>query len=327
MMMSTTTASKKSSDATMMCCASCGIAAVDEIKLKDCNGGCDLVKYCNNDCQDNHREQHEEECKKRVDEMRDDIQRRAAELRQTFLRVELRDNQLFTQPDGTHLGECPICCLPLSIDVGNVFTSCCSKWICKGCDHANKKREIEAGLQQRCAFCREPPPKSDEEAVKNCMKRVKKNDPAAMRRMGKIRRDEGDYQTALEYLTKAAELGDAEAHYVLSCLYAQGQGVEKDLEKEMYHSEEAAIGGHHKARYDLGIVEWNNGRFERARKHFIIAANLGYNDSLQELRELYAEGHASKEDYASALRAYQAAVEETKSAERDKAEEAIKSGR
>ena len=27
-------------------CACCGIAGVDDVKLKDCNGGCDLVKYC-----------------------------------------------------------------------------------------------------------------------------------------------------------------------------------------------------------------------------------------------------------------------------------------
>ena len=29
-----------------ICCASCGIAAVDDVKLMDCDGGCDIVKYC-----------------------------------------------------------------------------------------------------------------------------------------------------------------------------------------------------------------------------------------------------------------------------------------
>jgi TPR repeat protein len=47
------------------------------------------------------------------------------------------------------------------------------------------------------------------------MKRVKANDPAALRRMGAIRYDEGDYDTAVEYWTKAAELGDAHSHYRL----------------------------------------------------------------------------------------------------------------
>ena len=36
---------------TMMCCASCGKAAVDDVKLKKC--ACDLVKYCSVDCQKN----------------------------------------------------------------------------------------------------------------------------------------------------------------------------------------------------------------------------------------------------------------------------------
>jgi tetratricopeptide (TPR) repeat protein len=289
-------------------CASCGTAAVDDAKLKKCNNGCDLVKYCSDPCEANHREQHEEECKKR--------------------KTDLRDRDLFTQPDIRHLGECPICCLPLSIDpLKSTFMDCCSKSICMGCNYANQKREFEAGFYPRCAFCREPVPKSQEEANKYMMKRIKENnDPAAMCRMGKKRCHEGDYDTAFEYFKKAAELGDAGAHYSLSLRYREGEGVEKDEKKEIYHLEEAAIGGHASARHNLGYDEWNNGNFERARKHWIIAANLGDHDSLKALMALYKNGHASKEDYADALRAYQAAMEETKSAQREEAEEAIKNG-
>ncbi len=268
--------------ADMMCCAS-------------------FKKYCNDDCQENHREEHEEQCKRRL--------------------AELRDRDLFTMPDESHWGECPICCLPMPLDPSkSVFAPCCSKSICNGCDIANSKREHQAGLQHRCAFCREPVSKSEEESDKRCMKRIKKNCSAAMVHMGRKRFDEGDYESALEYLTKAVELGDTSAHYNLSVMYDEGNGVEKDAEKEFYHLEEAAIGGHHQARHNLGIEELNNGRFERAKKHFIIAANLGYEDSLQKIRELYADGHASKEDYAAALRAYQSAVDATKSAEREEAE-------
>ena len=116
------------------------------------------------------------------------------------------------------------------------------------------------------------------------------------------------------------------AHFRLAEMYCEGKGVEKDTEKEVYHLEEAAIGGHPNARHNLGIEELNNGRFERARKLFIIAANLGYHDSLKELKELYTKGHASKEDYAGALHAYQATVDATKSIEREKAERAIENG-
>ena len=138
--------------------------------------------------------------------------------------------------------------------------------------------------------------------------------------MGRQCIDEGDYGNAFKYFKKAAELGYIAAHNYLSIMYYKGDGVEKDEEKEIYHLEEAAIGGHPYARHNLGIKEFNNGRFERARKHLIIAANLGHNDSLKGLRMLYADGHASKDDYADALRAYQAAVDETKSAEREEAE-------
>ena len=37
-------------EAVDICCPSCGIAEVDDIKLKDCDD-CDLVKYCSDKCQ------------------------------------------------------------------------------------------------------------------------------------------------------------------------------------------------------------------------------------------------------------------------------------
>jgi hypothetical protein len=283
----------------MIFCANCGISAVDDVELKMCHGGCDLVKCCSDECQDNH--------KKRKD--------------------ELRDKQLFTQPDGSNEGECPLCCLPLPMDpIKSTFMDCCSKLICNGCHYGNTEREDEMGLENRCAFCREPFAKSKEEFDKNIMKRINKNDPAAMRYMGIERHNEGDYETAFEYFTKAAELGDAAAHFELACLYDKGRGVEKDDEKRIYHLEEAAIGGHPIARYNLGIYEKINGRFDRARKHFIISAALGYHDSLKEIKELYRDEYASKEDYADALRAYQTTVDATKSSGRERAEEALKNG-
>ena len=202
-----------------------------------------------------------------------------------------------------------------------MFSGCCSKLICHGCNYANQKREFEEGLERRCAFCREPIAKSQEEGDKRMMKRIKENnDPAAMNQMGTKRYNGGDYETAFKYFTKATELGDTEAHYNLSVMYGEGEGVEKDHEKEIYHLEKAAIGGQPEARHNHGIEEWNNGRFERAVKHFIIAANLGSNDSLKCIKDLHADGHASKEEYAGAFHSYQAAVDEAKSTERDEAE-------
>ena len=282
-------------------CASCGIAEMDDIKLKLCDGGCDLVKYCSDECQGNHREQHTKECNKRKE--------------------ELQDKKLFTQPDRSHRGECPICCLPLSIDPSkSTMMGCCSKIICHGCNYANQMREIAEGLKRRCAFCREPVPKSKEEALKQFVERVKRNDPVAMTRRGKTHARKEEYVKALEYWTKAAELGDANAHACLGSLYRNGNGVEKDMKKAVYHLEQAAIGGHPGARGLLAYHEMKNGRFERAAKHLMINANLGCDESLKYVKKLFVKGIASKEDYASALRGHQAAVDATKSAEREEAE-------
>ena len=142
--------------------ASCGIAAIDNITLKKC--ACNLVKYCSVDCQKNHRPQHKKLCKKRL--------------------AELHDKKLFTQPDISHWGECPICCLLLPIDMTkSIMMGCCCITICKGCDYANAKRENEQGLEQRCVYCREQALKSQEEGLKRVVKRVKKNDPVAMTHM------------------------------------------------------------------------------------------------------------------------------------------------
>ncbi len=70
-------------EAAVLCCASCGIAELDDIKLKPCDG-CDLVAYCSDKCQANHQPDHEAACKERAAELRDDL--------------------LFKQPEGSHFG-------------------------------------------------------------------------------------------------------------------------------------------------------------------------------------------------------------------------------
>jgi tetratricopeptide (TPR) repeat protein len=278
-------------------CASCGVAPVDDIKLKICDGGCDLVKYCSDQCQENHSEQHEADCKKR--------------------KAELHDKELFEQPEESNVGDCPLCFLPLSLDPSKSRAhSCCCKFVCLGCIYAY---EMSNG-GDRCPFCREPTVNREEKHCKRAMKRVKVNDPNALRQMGAKHYNEGDYKTALEYLTRAAKLGDAEAHHNLGSMYYRGEGVEKDEEKAIHHYEKAAIGGHPGARHVLALFEEINVNFERAVKHLIIAANLGYEETMKALWEYYSDGHITKEDLDATLRAHQSAIDATKSAQRDAAE-------
>ncbi len=269
-------------------CANCGVAEVDEVKLEDCDR-CDLVKYCSDKCSEEHREQHEEECKKR--------------------KAELHDKKLFRQPDETHLGECPICFLPMPLDPQQcVFHPCCSKTICDGCCYA----DIKSNGGKKCPFCREPVV-DDEGIIKMMMKRIKANDPAALFEMGTERYyEERGYDGAVEYFAKSIELGDTGAHYHLGVAYDRGDGVDRNEEKAVYHSEKAAIGGHPKARHNLGIHEERNDNIERAVKHFIIAANLGYEKSMKALWTHYSAGNITKEDLDATLRTHHAAINERK---------------
>ncbi len=232
----------------------------------------------------------------------------------------LHDRKLFTQPDETHLGECPLCFVPMPIDLEkSMFRTCCSETICKGCVVANfmnnKHDEIKA---RRCPFCREVA--DNDENEKRMMKRVKANDPAAMRQMGIEHYKRGDYDSALECWTKAANLGDLDAHYDLGLIYGFGEGVEKDMKKAVYYWEKAAIGGHPYARHNLGCYEEEHVNMERAVKHFIIAANLGFEDSMKALWKHYSHGDITKEALDATLRTHQAAIDATKSAQRDAAE-------
>ncbi len=282
-----------------MCCASCGIAEVDDIKLMDCDG-CDLVRYCSDNCKEDHRPYHEELCKERVGELREEL--------------------LFKQPESTHRGDCPICCLPIPVDRHKCMVqSCCFKLICKGCGYADKLRQWDENMQETCQFCRDIVPRTVEHINKNTTKRAEVNDPLALRQIASDHYNEGDYDEAFKYFTKAAELVDADAHYNLSIMYQTGHGVEKDEKKQIFHLEEAAIDGHPDARSRLAAFEGLKGRFDRAVKHFIIAANLGCEFSIQVLKEYYKEGHVSKDDFAAALRAHQAAVDATKSPQREAA--------
>ena len=289
---------------TVQCCASCGIAGIDDIKLKDCDE-CDLVKYCSDECQEDHRPQHKEECMKRAAELRDEI--------------------LFKQPESSSFGDCPICCLPLPIDVKKTTsTTCCSKLICKGCSLANTKREVEGRLQHKCPFCREALVSTQEEADEQRKKRIEANDPVAICDMGTIKGLEGDYSTAFEYFTRAAALGDVNAHYQLSILYQHGKGVEKNEKKEFHHLTEATIGGHPAARFNLGCKERESRRMNRAVSHWIIASKLGEDNSLENIKVLYKAGYLSKDVFATALLGYQAAIEATKSPQREEAYEVAK---
>eukprot|EP00985_Skeletonema_marinoi_P028954 scaffold26402_cov81-Skeletonema_marinoi.AAC.3 len=218
--------------------------------------------------------------------------------------AELRDEMLFKQPESSHEGDCPICCLPHSINSDKATLICVRER--RGCIMCVYS-VVSRGQQQR--------------KTTTCKSRK------GLQRMIRSRytRWHGSTTkktiTTLHLIIGQRPLNWAmHPHYNLSHLYREGEGVEKDENRGLYHLVEAAIAGHPNARYNLAVNEERNGRCDRSIKHFIIAANLGHDGSIQALKGCYKHGDVSKEDFAGALRAHYAAVNATKSPQRGAAE-------
>jgi len=284
-------------------CANCGKEGANNI----CNK-CKQVKYCNAVCKKVHKKKHKKDC-------------------------EEHNIELFKQPP-PHNEDCPICFLRLpTLEEGRRYQSCCGKVICSGCSYApvydNQGNEVD---NDKCPFCRTLDPDSNEEAIKRIMKRVKAGDAEALYNVG-CHYQEGSYglprdiDKALELFHRAGELGHANAYCSIGAAYESGTGVEVDNEKAVHYYELGAIRGDIYARYNLGLNEEEAGNTERALKHWMVAVKAGDNDSLKEIKDMYSEGDASKEDYMKALQLYQEYLSEIKSDQRDKAAAASESYR
>ena len=249
--------------------------------------------------------------------------------RQSVRRCEecvVAGNQLALMKRGRTRSEeddCPICQLPLPLEGKHItFQVCCMKLVCNGCILAAEKR----GMRD-CPFCRSPMPKTSQ-VVSMIQKRFDTGDPMAIWHLGNKYRTgdnglEKDVTRAVELWERAAELGLKEAHNSLGCLYDEGTDVEMDVEKDiakaMLHWEAAAVKGDVLARHNLGALEWEAGNHDLALQHWMIAAKLGHQKSLDEVKDMFMDGLATKADYADALRGYQSAVEEMRSPDRDEA--------
>jgi len=287
-------------------CANCGKGEEESHKLKSCTA-CKLVKYCSRDCQIAHRSQHKKECRKRA--------------------AELHDEKLFKQPPPKD--DCPICFQQLpSLHTGSRYKTCCGKTICSGCSYApvydDQGNKVDEDKQNECAFCRVVAPKSIEEMMERERNRMEKDDPIAISDLGSYYRDglhgfPRDYTKALELYHRAVELGYSKAYNGIGYAYQYGQGVEVDIKKASHYFELAAMRGDVTARHNLGVNEENAGNIERTLRHYMIAVRGGYSNSLKKIKELYSNGHATKDDYTKALRLYQAYLNEIKSDQRDKA--------
>ena len=128
-----------------------------------------------------------------------------------------------------------------------------------------------------------------------------------------------DVPRAIELWTEAAEFGSIAAHYDLGYAYYHGDGVEEDKPRGIHHWQQAAMRGHADSRHELAWIEYKNGNYELAVQHWMISAKMGQEESLNDIKDMFKEGHATKAQYAEALMGYRDAVEEMKSPQREEA--------
>ncbi|EJK55673.1 hypothetical protein THAOC_24568 [Thalassiosira oceanica] len=217
---------------------------------------------------------------------------------------------------------CPLCCLPIALPLENhsFLKTCCMKTVCNGCLLAL----CQHGMWETCPFCRTPTQFSDAAALPLVQKRVDARDPKATEYLAQAYYNgsyglEKDVPRAIELWTEAARLGDLDAHCILGIIYCDGEAVEEDVARSVRHWQQAAIQGHPESRLMLGAHEYGNGNNEVAVQHWMIAAKLGCKISLNRIKDMFVKGHATKAQYAEALRGYQTALEETKSTQREEA--------
>jgi len=281
-------------------CANCGREGGDGTKLKSCRA-CLLVEYCSVDCQKAHRKDHKAACKKRV--------------------AELKDEQLYSQGhERVEDDFCPIYTLPIPLPMEKhaSLNVCCMKKVCNGCGlaFALKSKKLD------CPFCRAPMLTDNELA--RVQARVDANDPAAITLLGDFHYFgqhglERDVQRTIRLWREAADRGSSEAQMKLGNCYCNGDGVTLDEAKGLQYWGKAACQGHLAARHNLGAHESACGNFERAVRHWMISAKMGDKSSLDNIKAMFAAGHATKQQYGEALVGYQASTEEMKSPDRERA--------
>jgi TPR repeat protein len=271
-------------------CATCGKAGEETASC----GVCKLsARFCGRAC----HILHEFACKKQAAK-------------------ELYDEALFRQPPKAD--ECPICFLPLpGLGSGQTFKACCGKTICMGCYFEHEK---QSNGSPTCPFCRACMP-SEEEFMEMMKKRVDANDADAILQLGmsyfsgeerfSIKKDT---DKAAKLLHRAADLEFAKAYGSLAAMY-----LSKDKTKAKQYFEKAAMAGCTDSRLNLGRLDAHVGRFDRAIKHWLIAASGGEIMAVNEIKKAMSMGKATKDEYAQALRGYEQCCDEIRSELRDRA--------
>ena len=254
------------------------------------------------------------------------------------LEVELEGADLFKPLPPTE--DCAICLVPLSrLKFETCYQSCCGNRICWACymeneasiNKQNEEKNAGKKIAFTCPFCREPKPTCADDEFVRLQARCLKNDDNALAVMGNVYRDGGlgktkDDLKALDCYVRAVGLGSAEACVKIGKSYHDGNlGLAVDTKRAALFNRVGALRGEIVARHNIGCFEYLSGNHEIAIRHWKIAAEAGYQKSLDVLRDIYnANGKKpgkefiSKEEMDTAYRSGHEAQMEVKTEEREK---------
>ncbi len=121
--------------------------------------------------------------------------------------------------------------------------------------------------------------------------------------------DDDRLEDAIHWLTKAADLGNKKAQFLLGCYYKKGHGVIESFEKAFYYVELSANQGLPEAQmflslfYQHGLVVEQN--LERAAFYLKLSSFLGLKDAQHRLGIYYERGIGVTQDFKEAAKLFE----------------------
>lgn len=307
-------------EATETTCAEC---RADRDGLRRC---CGSTYYCNVQCQKAHRKVHKRQCEKKPLKSSGSKKDESAATSSggdefdSFADESDIDIDAFEFPPRS---ECPICMLPLPLDKQHrTHMLCCGKRLCRACiEEAFRTAANFGGDAGNCAFCRQMPPKTEEEEFQSLRALIGRGDgEAAVNLAWKYLHGLGvaqDKRRAVELYHQATRAGSAKAAAWLADRYLNGNivGTDRDKAKRLYAR--AARLGNFSALYNLGAIRLMDGNAGFMR-YFLVSASAGCQEALDAVKAGYKANTITRDEFEKALRSFQAANDELRSENRDK---------
>jgi len=216
--------------------------------------------------------------------------------------------------------ECPICLDNIKPGDSN-FTRfiCCGKGLHDHCSEQLCQVKSD-NIRNYCPLCRTKHPTTQEEAITQFQKWVKKKKAWAqcslgsryLHGSGSIKRD---VKRAFVLYTLAAEQGEADAQSSLGIMYRDGIGTKPDVKRALELFTLSAEQGLAKAQYNLGCMylRGTDGVKKDVKRAFVLytlAAKQRNANAQYVLGNMYADGDGTKIDVKHAVKLYRLSAEQ-----------------